>query len=82
MEQKAKQLAEATTGTAAAGNTALPSEFYTDYLLTHDFLMMNYADWTKVIGTIYVIALLLKTIGFFRLCRWLFNKAMAHIQAK
>lgn len=74
MQVKVRQAAEATTGTAAAGNTALPYNAYTDYLLEHGFWLMNYADWLKVIGGIYMLILILKSIGFFKLCRWLWSK--------
>lgn len=77
MQNKVRQAAEATTGATAAGNTILPYDAYSDYLVTHGFWVMSYADWSKVIGTVYIVVLILKTLGFFKLVSWLWNKRKA-----
>ncbi len=74
MQVKVKQAVEGLTGATAAGNTALPYEAYADYLITHGYWLMSYADWLKVIGGIYMLILILKSLGFFKLCRWLWSK--------
>lgn len=72
MQNKIRQAAEVTTGTAAAGNTALPYDVYADYLVAHGIGIMSYADWSKLLGTVYIIALLAKML--FKLISWLWRK--------
>lgn len=61
------RIAEATTGTGAAGAATIETAVYHEYL-THNFLFaVSYAEWFKILAAAYVSMLIIKTLwGFFR----------------
>lgn len=61
-------------GVLSAANTAAPYEIYGDILTTHGFWIMSWASWLKVIGGIYILVLILKFLGFFKLLKWIFSR--------
>ena len=56
---------EGMKGSVAAGGIAVPAiePIYGNYLTTHGFELLSYAESMQVIGTIYVSWLLIKSIS-------------------
>ena len=66
--------AEATTGTAAIVATGVPTSSYSEWLVTNGFGIMSYAEWIQVLGGIWLLILILKNLGIFKLCKWIYSK--------
>jgi len=49
-------------GTGAAGGVVTPTPVYGDFLTTHGIWVMSIAEWMKVVGTIYIILLIISLI--------------------
>lgn len=54
-----KTIVVASTGVAAAGTTMVPQDQFNEFLITNGYGVLSYAEWMKVIGTVYILYLLL-----------------------
>lgn len=63
MNQEAiERVIQHTVGVGAAGGVLTPMPIYGDFLTTHGFWLMSYAEWMKVVGTVYITVLLWDTL--------------------
>ena len=51
-------------GLGAAGGVLAPMPIYGDYLTTHGFWLVSYAEWIKVLSSFYIACMLAKMSGF------------------
>lgn len=49
-------------GTGAAGGVVAPTTIYGEFLTTNGFWMISLAEWMKVIGTMYIILLIISLL--------------------
>ncbi len=59
------------TGAAAAGATVTPANSYANVLIENGLWALNYADWIRVIGTIYLLVLMAKMV--WPSLRWMYS---------
>lgn len=56
--------------TSAAGGVVAPTEIYGSFLTNNGLWLLSYAEWMKVIGSLYIsmmiIGLLIKTVSYIR----------------
>ena len=64
----AKAIAVGTSGVVVAGGSSIPAQKYQEIprygeaLVNNGFWLLSWAEWIQVIGCIYVLSLLVKTI--------------------
>jgi len=68
-----KRIPEATTGVTAAGASSTPVSVYGEWLLTHGIGVLSYAEIIQLLGAAYVLTLLLKMMGVFKLIKWIYR---------
>ena len=66
-----------TINTGAAGSAIAPSQVFGEYLNTHGVWLLSYAEWCKVVGTIWILLLIMEKIGLFNLVIRLIAKLKA-----
>jgi len=52
----------AKTGVVAVGASAAPTPIYGEFLTSHGFYALSYAEWIQVLGSVYVATLLVKML--------------------
>lgn len=50
------------TSLPAAGSITVETQAYPEYLITHAFVGISYAEWMKIIGTVYILLMCAKII--------------------
>ena len=59
---------------SAAGTAILPVQTFGNYLNENGIWLLSYAEWCKIVGTIWVLLLILEKIGILKLIKRLIAK--------
>lgn len=57
-----KSIAVTGTGVVAAGTTLTPQDQFNEWLITNGIGVLSYAELMKIIGTVYILSLLLTPV--------------------
>lgn len=58
----------------AAGTAIVPVETFGNYLNVNGMWLLSYAEWCKIVGTIWIAILILEKIGVLKLIKRLIAK--------
>jgi hypothetical protein len=50
------------TSVPTAGGIVVKTQYYPEFLTTHGFYNLPYAEWMKVVGTVWILILIFKAI--------------------
>jgi len=62
MQEAMNHLTTKVTGVAASGGVVAPTTLYGEFLTTHGLWLLSYAELMKIVGTFYILFLLMKPL--------------------